>query len=193
MPHLSELSLADGTSIRLEPAPATAASPPAQSQKADLPDGMGPTVPVARSCGRPAPGRCSTGRSHLRTESVTDTALSMTHRLVVVAPMAERGIEQTQTLLSLLARRGHPELAERAVLAVTGLAGPDRPVRRDDVVEHFRGHPAGWSSSPSTTASTASATSSSPGCGPVHRTRSSTSPRCWRRTSPVTHRDPGAD
>ncbi|MFE7782668.1 hypothetical protein ACFU5I_16465, partial [Streptomyces libani] len=81
--------------------------------------------------------------AHLRTESVTDTALSMTHRLVVVAPMTERGIEQTQTLLSLLARRGHPELAERAVLAVTGLAGPDRPVRRDDVVEHFRGHPGG--------------------------------------------------
>ncbi|MFE1172923.1 SAV_2336 N-terminal domain-related protein [Streptomyces sp. NPDC058773] len=81
--------------------------------------------------------------AHLRTESVSDTVLSMTHRLVVVARMTERGIGQTRALLTALAHRGYPELAEHAVLAVTGLPGPDRPLRRDDFAEQFRGHPGG--------------------------------------------------
>ncbi|MEU8684429.1 SAV_2336 N-terminal domain-related protein [Streptomyces sp. NPDC048611] len=79
----------------------------------------------------------------LRAESVPDTALSMTHRLVVVARMTAQGIGQTQDLLTELARRGYPELAERAVLAVTSLPGPDRPVRRDAFAGQFRGHPGG--------------------------------------------------
>ncbi|REK92032.1 hypothetical protein DY245_01330 [Streptomyces inhibens] len=55
MPNLSEFSLADGTSIRLELAPTGSAPlPPAQPAPDDLPDGMGPTVPVARGGGAAA-------------------------------------------------------------------------------------------------------------------------------------------
>ncbi|MFE0376931.1 SAV_2336 N-terminal domain-related protein [Streptomyces inhibens] len=81
--------------------------------------------------------------AYLRTETVTDTALAVTDRLVVVARMTERGLDQTRLLLAHLARRGYRALAERAVLVVTGLSGPDRPLRRDEFVEGFRDHSGG--------------------------------------------------
>ncbi|MFE1172920.1 CU044_2847 family protein [Streptomyces sp. NPDC058773] len=66
MPQLTEFSLADGTSVCLELAPTTAAAPPAQSQDADLPDGMGPTVPVARGGAAAGAGALAAMRTTLQ-------------------------------------------------------------------------------------------------------------------------------
>ncbi|GAA5614108.1 hypothetical protein Spla01_05302 [Streptomyces platensis] len=66
VPRFSEFSLADGTSVRLELAPAAAAAPPAQSPEADLPDGMGPTVPVARGGAAAGAGAVAAMRTTLR-------------------------------------------------------------------------------------------------------------------------------
>ncbi|MEV0926615.1 CU044_2847 family protein [Streptomyces spongiicola] len=51
----SELQLADGTAVRFVLVPgAEDAHPPSASPGSDDPDGMGPTVPVARGTGSPS-------------------------------------------------------------------------------------------------------------------------------------------
>ncbi|GGU70008.1 hypothetical protein GCM10010211_39520 [Streptomyces albospinus] len=81
--------------------------------------------------------------AYLRTEDVTDAALALTDRLIIVTRSTEEGIARATDLLARLDRRGYGALAERAALVVTALAPPNRTLRRDDIAARLGDHPGG--------------------------------------------------
>ncbi|WP_438484116.1 SAV_2336 N-terminal domain-related protein [Streptomyces sp. S186] len=82
-------------------------------------------------------------RAALRSEPLRDTVLALTDRLVVVARQAWPDLHRAERLLAELRARGYEALADRAILAVTDLTGPEHALRDGWVLERFAGHPGG--------------------------------------------------
>ncbi|WP_369360367.1 SAV_2336 N-terminal domain-related protein [Streptomyces sp. cg2] len=82
-------------------------------------------------------------RAALRSEPLPDTVLALSSRLIVVARRIGTDLDRAGQLLADLRNRGYAALADRAILAVTDLRGPDRPLWDERILERFGDHPGG--------------------------------------------------